>query len=98
MKTCIRLVGLAALGTLLVSCAVLPPSDVSGDNAELIQAIHQRLASDPVAARYPVGFLVRDGVVTLEGSVPDRPTRMRILAVVRSTPGVREVVDRLYGW
>ena len=39
---------------------------------------------------------VQDGVVTLEGAVPNEPVRLRALGVARGADGVKDVVDKLY--
>ena len=41
---------------------------------------------------------VQDGVVTLEGAVPNEPVRLRALGVARGADGVKDVVDKLYRW
>ena len=38
---------------------------------------------------------VRDGIVTLEGPVPERVTRELLHAIVEACPGVRGVDNRL---
>jgi osmotically-inducible protein OsmY len=57
--------------------------------------VRSALLADPLVGGSAIGVEVRDGVVTLEGMVPDDATAARALDIARSVPGVRAVVDRL---
>jgi osmotically-inducible protein OsmY len=89
----------AAMG-LLVGCSTAfhemteEPVSSSGDR-ELVTQITSRLEYDAVTAGNTYGVSARDGAVTLSGSVHDEAVRSRALAIVRETPGVTEVIDKL---
>ncbi len=65
---------------------------------ELEQKLAPKLANVNVG-RFQVfdaiGIEVHDGVVTLAGQCHDYPNRNDVLALVRSTPGVKGVVDKI---
>jgi hyperosmotically inducible periplasmic protein len=42
-----------------------------------------------------IGLAVQNGVVTLSGNVHDYPSRDSALAIVETTPGVKDVIDNL---
>lgn len=70
--------------------------DVSPEDHQLTLNVLNRLKDDQETARHMISATSRDGVVTLYGRVPDAMTRRRVLAVVRSTPGVYDIDDRMY--
>ena len=70
-----------------------PPSD-----RQIARDVTSRLSADPVTAKQTFGVAVQDGVVTLEGAVPNEPVRLRALGVARGADGVKDVVDKLYRW
>ena len=85
----------------LPGCATYtpPPDSMSGGGSpdgDLATEIYSRLSDDSMTGRYTFGVTVQGGVVTVQGAVPDEPTRTRILGIIRATPGVQSVVDRLY--
>ena len=84
------LVGCGA--SLVMGCANLALPE-TGSDAELAEAIQDRLSQDAVAGRSPLGVSVEQGVATLSGSLSDAGARARALSIVRGTPGVRGVVD-----
>lgn len=65
----------------------------SPDEKIAMEAKH-RLYSDPVTARLNLGIVSDDGVVTLTGRIDNSAMRMRAISVIRSTPGVRGVIDK----
>lgn len=56
-------------------------------------AVYQRLRSDPMTDALSVSLDARDGVVTIHGRLEDNVAKARVLAVIKSTPGVKSVVD-----
>jgi hyperosmotically inducible protein len=80
-------------------CATAPGPGESDEtaftNARLTGEIVRRLRDDPVTAPHAFGVFVRDGVVTIEGSVAGGYVRSRAIAIARSTPGVKSVLDQL---
>lgn len=87
---------------MVVGCATVSErathSDDPGHSKEDVRLeldVLSRLRDDALTSRHSFGVTALNGVVTLRGSVPDEITRHRALGVVRSTPGVIEVHDRL---
>ncbi|MBU1693836.1 MAG: BON domain-containing protein [Verrucomicrobia bacterium] len=80
-------------------CATVPEPGESGEmavtDARLTSEILRRLRDDPVTAPHAFGVFVRDGVVTIEGSVAGGYVHTRAIAIVRSTPGVKNVLNTL---
>lgn len=76
-------------------CATLdqPLPDASG--ADLGADITQRLAVDSMTGGTVYGVDVSGGQVVIRGIVRSEAERMRVLSLVRGTPGVTSVVDRL---
>lgn len=84
---------------LFTGCATYTPPPASGatdSDTQLVKDVVGRLANDDVAERFTFGVTAQGGVVTVQGAIPDELTRQRVLAVVRGTPGVQGVVDRMY--
>ncbi len=100
MKTSVRVRGWlcagAAAGWLAAAgCASLDagaPDPAAGD---LESAIVQRLAMDPVTRSGVFGVDASGGQVTVRGTVRSEIERMRVLGLIRGTPGVAGVDDRL---
>lgn len=80
-------------------CATAPEPDESGEvaitDAHLTGEILRRLRDDPVTASHAFGVFVRDGVVTIESAIVSGYVRSRAMAIARSTPGVKNVPDKL---
>ncbi len=83
-------------------CAVLTDTvnrradaDVSEADLQLRRDVLNRLQMDAMTSQHSIGVDSRNGVVTVYGSVPDDMTRHQVLSVVRGTPGVMGVHDRL---
>ena len=68
--------------------------EMSAD-AQIASDVRERLANDPTTGRCNIGVSVSDGVVTLDGSVPDGNARLRAKDVARGTEGAKGVVDNL---
>lgn len=80
----LALMAMAGCGTLAESAG----SDVAAD-------VRGRLSDDPLTSRSIIAVSVMDGVVTLDGRVPDESVRMRAKSIARGAEGVRGVVDNL---
>lgn len=87
----VTMMGLACL----CGCASLdePAPDLS--EGDLQSAVVQRLAMDPMTREGLYGVEVVDAQVTIRGTVHSETERMRVLSLVRGTPGVESVSDRL---
>ena len=69
--------------------ATISDSDVEHDAQD-------RLRSDPITSKQTFGVAVQSGVATLTGSIKNTQARARALNIVAGTPGVTEVIDRMY--
>ena len=90
---------LAAVMTL--TCCTTMPDDSSlapASDAELANDVLQRLAQDAVTGMSTFNVEAQNGVVTLYGSLPDNTVRARAIAIARSTPGVKDVVNKITRW
>lgn len=63
---------------------------------DIVHEVVDRLRSDSITGNYAFGVTSEDGVVTLRGSVSDQNARLRAVGIVRSTPGVKGVIDKLF--
>lgn len=83
----------------VVGCAQRAPSADAATSSstldDLDSRVYQRLATDPVTARMRLSVVSSDGIVTLSGRVESPSERLRAVSVVRGTPGVRAVIDKL---
>jgi osmotically-inducible protein OsmY len=73
------------------SAAGAPPSA----DGTLETSIRQQLSSDTRLAGAGIEVTVKDGVVLVQGTVPDQASKQRVLTMVRQAEGVAQVVDRL---
>ena len=84
--------GLAGLALVaLTGCGTLSGSP-AGDLADDVRG---RRANDPLTGRCLISVSITDGVVTLDGRVPDESVRMRAKGIARGAEGVKGVVDNL---
>lgn len=65
------------------------------DDRQLARDVLNRLLDDSITGSLMFGVNAQNGMVTVDGAVPDETIRTRALGIVRSTPGVRGVIDRL---
>ena len=102
MNTIFRLSLLAALAAVmtLASCTTMPDDSalVPTTDAQLANAVLQRLSQDAVTGMSTFNVEADNGVVTLYGSLPDNTTRARAIAIARSTPGVKDVINKITRW
>lgn len=64
-------------------------------DTSLRDEVAHRIVSQAGDAGLDVTVVVREGIVTLEGPVPERVTREMLQAIVEACPGVRGVDNRL---
>ena len=85
--------------TLLVGgagCATMSSVDpASMTDADIVAEAQDRLRADPIAGRTVYVVSCEQGVLTIEGVVKGATMRVAALSAAKSTPGVKEVVDRL---
>lgn len=70
-------------------------SIIGPDDWDLAGRVRAALFADPELSRHNLIVVVRGGVVELDGPVPSNSLRERVLQVVRSVPGVKQLRDRL---
>jgi len=87
------LLGLAAGATL--TAALSACSDRSPSDASITESVDNRLEADLSLAAYDLEVETRDGIVTLEGTVPGEAQRMAAERVARSTAGVQGVTNEI---
>jgi osmotically-inducible protein OsmY len=96
---CSILATLAAVMT-LAGCATMPDNSVlqPTTDAQLADAVLQRLNQDAMTGKSAFGVKAESGVVTLYGSLPNNALRARAIAIARSTPGVKDVINKITRW
>ncbi len=65
------------------------------EDATLITTIQAKYFVDPVVKASAVDVSARDGVVSLNGTVPTDAARKQAIAIAQKTEGVSQVIDRL---
>ena len=78
-----------------VSPGEITDSVIGPDDWDLAGRVRAALLTDPELSRHNLIVVVRGGVVELDGPVPSNSLRERVLQVVRSVPGVKQLRDRL---
>ncbi len=71
------------------------PQGGQADDAALTTTIYAKYFVDTTVKNADITVTAKDGVVLLEGTVPDEAARQQALAIARNTEGVVQVVDRL---
>ena len=87
---------LAAFLALFLMQAVCPakdPPQVTDDT--ISDAVRVRLASDQVVGVLPLQVTVKDGVVTLAGSVEAKSLKSKAESVAKKVKGVKKVVNNI---
>lgn len=84
---------LAALAALLPIVVLLAAEAVSDDH--LYDQVRLRLASDRDVGSARIEVTVKDGVVTLRGTVPKEKLRQKAEKLARRVKGVRAVVNEI---
>ena len=87
---------LAAFLALFLMQAVCPAKDhpqVTDDT--ISDAVRVRLASDQVVGVLPLQVTVKDGVVTLAGSVEAKSLKSKAESVAKKVKGVKQVVNNI---
>ena len=70
-----------------------PPPQVTDDT--ISDAVRNKLASDLVMGAIPVQVDVKQGVVTLTGSVDQKSLKSRAESVTKKVKGVKQVVNNI---
>jgi osmotically-inducible protein OsmY len=102
MNAILRLSLLATFAAVmaLAGCTTMPDDSAvePTTNAQLANAVLQRLTQDAVTGMSTFNVEAENGVVTLYGSLPDNTIRARAIAIARSTPGVKDVINKISRW
>ena len=61
----------------------------------LVMKVHSEMVDEDVLSGSNIDVDVKNGVVTLQGTVPSQAARARALEVARKNDGVKNVVDQL---
>ena len=87
---------LAAFLALFLMQAVCPAKDPPPVTDDTISdAVRVKLASDQVVGVLPLQVTVKDGVVTLAGSVEQKSLKSRAESVTKKVKGVKQVVNNI---
>lgn len=82
---------IAAFGVIAIGCG----SNKGASDQSLATDIQSKLSADPTTKSANVNVAVKDGVVTLGGSVPSSDVELEAMKVANGTPGVKSVNDQL---
>jgi osmotically-inducible protein OsmY len=91
LKRCAAVVVLGLAG-----CVTMPAEpEATGTDGETRDLIEERLATDSVTRSKMYAVDVQGTQARVRGTVRSEAERMRVLGVVRGTPGIESVVDQL---
>jgi osmotically-inducible protein OsmY len=93
MSNVSRLMGVIAL-TVLIAAPVMAQVNTIKDGW-LVMKVHSEMVDEDVLSGSDIDVDVKNGVVTLQGTVPSEAARARALAVAKANDGVKNVVDQL---
>jgi osmotically-inducible protein OsmY len=89
----IILAAFLALFLIQAVCPAKDPPQVTDDT--ISDAVRVRLASDQVVGVLPLQVTVKDGVVTLAGSVEAKSLKSKAESVAKKVKGVKKVVNNI---
>jgi osmotically-inducible protein OsmY len=89
----IILAAFLALFLMQAVCTAKDPPQVTDDT--ISDAVRVRLASDQVVGVLPLEVTVKDGVVTLAGSVEAKSLKSKAESVAKKVKGVKKVVNNI---
>jgi hyperosmotically inducible protein len=90
-----RVMGALALA-LFIGATTVAASQVSTvKDGWLVMKVHSEMVDEDVLSGSNIDVDVKNGVVTLQGTVPSEAARSRALAVAKANDGVKSVVDQL---
>jgi hyperosmotically inducible periplasmic protein len=93
-----RSTGMFALAVLTLTVALAMPAYAQVNAVKdgwLVMKIHSDLVDEDVLSGSNIDVDVKNGVVTLQGTVPSEAGRARAIAEAKKTDGVKNVVDQL---
>lgn len=85
------------LSFLLVLALVSAPVFAQGTPSDnkIYDAVRERLANDPDVKGAGLDVTVKDGAVTLKGTVPDEKAREKAEKITKKVKGVTSVINQL---
>ena len=94
MSNVSRVMGAFALALLIgAGSAVAQVSTIK--DGWLVMKVHSEMVDEDVLSGSDIDVDVKNGVVTLQGTVPNEAARARAIAVAKANDGVKNVVDQL---
>lgn len=91
-----RTASILMLALLIGATAVPASAQVNAiKDAWLVMKVHSEMVDEDVLNGSNIDVDVKNGVVTLQGTVPSEAARARALAVAKANDGVKNVVDQL---
>src|SRR5687767_2305849 len=94
MSNVSRVMGAFALALLMGTGSALAQTSTIKDGW-LVMKVHSEMVDEDVLNGSNIDVDVRNGVVTLQGTVPSEAARSRAVAVAKANDGVKSVVDQL---
>ena len=96
MSQLVRFASILCLALLSITVAVPATAQVGAmKDAWLVMKVHSEMVDEDVLNGSNIDVDVKNGVVTLQGTVPSEAARARALAVAKANDGVKNVVDQL---
>ena len=89
-----RVIGAFALA-LLIGAASAAAQVSTIKDGWLVMKVHSEMVDEDVLSGSDIDVDVKNGVVTLQGTVPSEAARARAIAVAKANDGVKNVVDQL---
>ena len=93
MSNVSRLMGVLALAVLIAAPAMAQVNTIK--DGWLVMKVHSEMVDEDVLSGSNIDVDVKNGVVTLQGTVPSDAARSRAIAVAKANDGVKNVVDQL---
>ena len=93
MSNLSRLMGVLALTVLIAAPAMAQVNTIK--DGWLVMKVHSEMVNEDVLSGSDIDVDVKNGVVTLQGTVPSEAARARAIAVAKANDGVKNVVDQL---
>jgi len=90
-----RFMGAFALAMFIGATAVAATQVSAIKDGWLVMKVHSEMVDEDVLSGSNIDVDVKNGVVTLQGTVPNEAARSRAIAVAKANDGVKNVVDQL---
>src|SRR5215213_4756636 len=93
-----RTQGMFALAILILTVAVAAPASAQVSAIKdgwLVLKVHSEFVDEDVLSGSNIDVDVKNGVVTLQGTVPSEAARARAIQSAKNNDGVKSVVDQL---